>query len=105
MGYALLSPRPHHAAHRGPGRLENGQIDCPFGRTGGAFHNGLIAPDKIRAMEHLLHEVLRMGVAGDHHEAAGALVQPVHRPVGEILLIPIVIGHPVGQGEASLTGR
>ena len=51
----------------------------------------------------LLHSLLDVGILSHHHQPAGPLVQPVHRPVHK-LLRPVKIGkHPIFKRLPALT--
>lgn len=94
-GFPLGLDFPAHGSARG---LADGGVHQAPGLRRDALHQGQVFPQESGAVEGLGQHHLGVGVHGGGHQAAGALVQPVHRAKGKGRLVPKAVGQVVLQG-------
>jgi len=81
MGYGGLAVLPDASQEAGGLDLGNGRGDGSGGGRRHALSDGEIAAPEVRRVQKRLQPMLGMGRFGDDHQAAGALVQAIHRTV------------------------
>lgn len=84
--------------HQRAGHRADGGVHDALRRDGSALAYRQIAPAKGTRVQRALEALLRVGVLGDHHQAAGAPVQPVDGViVGALTRLIVIIQEKITQ--------